>query len=168
MPWISDTLWASGYEIYDRISSPYQSFLETLTATFAQPNFAIAAQKSGFDLYDKQRGSPDNNGPELKAVHPVVRTNPVTGWKSIFPVGAHVSHINGLTQSESDALRKWFLKLITENHDLQVRFKWRNQNDIGECSVFALLTGMEGLTGDTQRFGTIGACSILRLMITRV
>ncbi|TVY88816.1 putative alpha-ketoglutarate-dependent sulfonate dioxygenase, partial [Lachnellula willkommii] len=30
-----DTLWASGYEVYDRISTPVQKFLESLTATYA-------------------------------------------------------------------------------------------------------------------------------------
>ncbi|KAL2158876.1 hypothetical protein VTH06DRAFT_4068 [Thermothelomyces fergusii] len=115
-----DTLWASGYEIYDRISEPYQKFLEGLTATFEQPGFQKVAEASGFKLFDKQRGAPENVGSELRAVHPVVRTNPVTGWKSIFPVGGHVKHINGLTQEESSKLLEWFLDLIYKNHDLQV------------------------------------------------
>jgi alpha-ketoglutarate-dependent taurine dioxygenase len=131
----ADTLWASGYEIYDRISEPYQRFLETLTATFAQPVFNKVAEKGGFQLYDKPRGAPENVGSELKAVHPVVRTNPVTGWKSIFPVGGHVQHINGLTELESKSILEWFLELVYKNHDLQVRFKWRNPNDLGESPL---------------------------------
>lgn len=129
---MSDTLWASGYEIYDRISEPYQRFLEGLTATFAQPAFNEVADRSGFKLYDKPRGAPENVGSELKAVHPVVRTNPVTGWKSIFPVGGHVRHINGLTEEESRRLLDWFLDLVYKGHDLTVRFKWKNNNDLGE------------------------------------
>lgn len=127
-----DTLWASGYEIYDRISEPYQKFLETLSVTFEQPGFGKAAERNGFELYDKPRGSPENVGKELKAVHPVVRTNPVTGWKSIFPVGGHVKHINGVTEDESKKLLDWFLDLVYRNHDLQVRLKWQNPNDIGK------------------------------------
>src|ERR1700760_1204880 len=98
-----DTLWASGYEIYDRISQPYQKFLEGLTATFEQPEFKRVADRGGFRLYDKPRGSIDNVGDELKAVHPVIRTNPVTGWKSVYPIGSHVKAINDLTQEESKA-----------------------------------------------------------------
>lgn len=127
-----DTLWASGYEIYDRISPPYRRFLETLSVTFAQPLFNKVADNAGFQLYDKERGAPENVGTELKAVHPLVRTNPVTNWKSIFPVGGHVQKINDLAENESKALLDWFLKLVYENHDLQVRFKWRNANDIGK------------------------------------
>jgi alpha-ketoglutarate-dependent taurine dioxygenase len=115
-----DTLWASGYEIYDRISQPYQKFLESLTTTFHQPGFIAAAEKGGFQIYEKPRGAPENVGKELKAIHPVVRTNPVTGWKSIFPVGGHISHINDVADEESQALLKWFERLLVDNHDLQV------------------------------------------------
>jgi alpha-ketoglutarate-dependent taurine dioxygenase len=149
-----DTLWASGYEIYDRISTPYQKFLEGLTVTFAQPGFIDAAERGGFTIYDKPRGAPENVGRELKAVHPVVRTNPVTGWKSIFPVGGHISHVNDVTDLESKALLKWFNRLLVDNHDLQVRFKWKNQNDIAiwdNRSVFH--TATYDIEGQGERYG---------------
>jgi alpha-ketoglutarate-dependent taurine dioxygenase len=85
-----DTLWASGYELYDRLSPPYQKFFESLDATYAQPGFEVAAKENGFELYSKPRGAPENVGSKLEAIHPVIRTNPVTGWKSIFAVGHHV------------------------------------------------------------------------------
>jgi len=34
-----DTLWASGYEAYDRLSPEFQKLAESLTATHYQPNF---------------------------------------------------------------------------------------------------------------------------------
>ena len=125
-----DTLWASGYELYDRISTPYQKFLETLTATYAQPLFAESAKRHGFKLYTETRGSPENVGEDMKAVHPVIRTNPVTGWKSVFAVGTHVQQINDLTPLESKALLEWFVRLVVDNHDLQVRHRWQNKNDL--------------------------------------
>ncbi|KAF2403774.1 taurine catabolism dioxygenase, partial [Trichodelitschia bisporula] len=125
-----DTLWASGYELYDRLSEPYQQFFERLTATYAQPGFEQAAKDSGFELYSKPRGAPENVGSELIAQHPVIRTNPVTGWKSVFAVGHHVQKINGLTDEESKTALDWFVRLIVENHDLQVRHKWQNPNDL--------------------------------------
>jgi len=125
-----DTLWASGYEVYDRISAPYQKFLESLTATYAQPGFNEAAEKNGFKLYSKPRGAPENVGEVLQAIHPVVRTNPVSGWKSIFAVGHHVQSINGLSEAESKNLLDWFVRLVVDNHDLQVRHRWQNPNDL--------------------------------------
>lgn len=132
--YIVDTLWASGYELYDRLSEPYQKFFENLTATYAQPGFEESAKANGFDLYSKPRGAPENVGSKLEAVHPVIRTNPVTGWKSVFGVGHHVARINGLTEAESKQALNWFLQIITENQDLQVRHRWQNPNDLGKMT----------------------------------
>ncbi|KAL2796197.1 hypothetical protein BJX66DRAFT_324149 [Aspergillus keveii] len=125
-----DTLWASGYEAYDKLSKPYQDFLDTLTATYAQPRFNQVADQNNFSIHPGPRGAPENVGEVLEAIHPVVRTNPVTGWKSIFAVGHHVQKVNDLSEDESRHLLKWFVKLITENHDLQVRYRWQNPNDV--------------------------------------
>lgn len=127
---VPDTLWASGYEVYDRISPTLRTFLDTLTATYAQPGFNEAAKKNGFQVYDKERGAPENIGEVLEAIHPVIRTNPVTGWKSVFAVGHHVARINGLSDDESRHFLDWFVRLVVDNHDLQVRFKWRDVNDL--------------------------------------
>lgn len=150
----TDTLWASGYELYDRISTPYQKFLETLTATYSQPRFAESAKNNNFKLFSAPRGSPENIGDNLEAVHPVIRTNPVTGWKSIFAVGHHVQEINDVTSLESKALLEWFVRLIVDNHDLQVRHRWQNPNDVAiwdNRSVYHAAT--RDYTGIGERLG---------------
>ncbi|KAM5374716.1 hypothetical protein ACJZ2D_006360 [Fusarium nematophilum] len=126
-----DTLWASGYEAYDRLSPPIQKLAEGLTATHHQPNFVRVKNEFNQELIDENRGSPENNGLNFKAEHPVIRTNPVTGWKSLFAAGHQISagHINGVTETESEILKNYFRQLITENHDLQVRFRW-GKNDL--------------------------------------
>lgn len=126
----TDTLWASGYELYDRISPKLRGFLDTLTAYYAQPLFTDAAKRNGFSIYSGERGAPENVGDVLEAIHPVIRTNPVTGWKSVFAVGHHVKRIHGLSDEESKHFLDWFVQLIVENHDLQVRFKWKDVNDV--------------------------------------
>ena len=137
-----DTLWASGYEMYDRFSKPYQKFFESLTATFIGDGFlkAADADPENVKVYQEARGSPENVGRDLTAVHPVVRTNPVTGWKSIYTVGGFPKYINELNAEESDELLKKFYTMILENHDLTVRLKWRNPNDFGKLqSVFVII-----------------------------
>ncbi|KAL6241238.1 hypothetical protein RBB50_011917 [Rhinocladiella similis] len=149
-----DTLWASGYDIYDRFSKPYQKLFEGLTATFVGDGFIKAADAGKATLYEKPRGSPANVGGLLSAIHPVVRTNPVTGWKSIYSIGSFPHYINELNREESDDLLKKFHDTLVNNHDLQVRFKWRNPNDIAiwdNRSVFHAATfDYEGLG---ERFG---------------
>ena len=125
-------VWASGYEIYDRFSPPYQRLLESLTATFIGEGFIRAELAGRAKIYDQPRGSPSNIGKSLKAVHPVVRTNPVTGWKSVFAIGTFPRMINELNSEESEELLGRLRRMVAESHDLQVRFKWRNEHDIGE------------------------------------
>ena len=66
-----DTLWASGYEVYDRLSPPWQRFADGLTATYSQPGFLKSANDHGFKLHTEPRGAPENVGEILEAVHPV-------------------------------------------------------------------------------------------------
>ncbi|KAF2163438.1 hypothetical protein M409DRAFT_26051 [Zasmidium cellare ATCC 36951] len=126
-----DTLWASGYEAYDRLSPAIQKLAESLTATHYQPTFNEAAKQHGLELIDSNRGAPENSGLDFTASHPVVRTNPVTGWKSLFAAGGQVKHgwIDDVTPHESEILKEYFLDVIAKNHDLQVRFRW-NINDL--------------------------------------
>lgn len=124
-------------EIYDRLSPPYQKFIEGLTATFIGSGFLDAAKNNPgkVSIYTDPRGSPKNIGGELAAVHPVVRTNPVTGWKSVYAVGPFPKYINELHADESAELLKRFYDTILQNHDLTVRFKWKNENDFGRFDV---------------------------------
>lgn len=52
--------------------------------------FERIIKNSKLQVYTEARGHPENTGNPLKAVHPVIRTNPVTGWKSVFSIGAYV------------------------------------------------------------------------------
>lgn len=54
----------------------------------------------------------------------------MTGWKSVYALGPFPKRINELHQNESEELLAKFKRSIHENHDLTVRFKWRNENDI--------------------------------------
>ncbi|KAK7047770.1 hypothetical protein VNI00_006098 [Paramarasmius palmivorus] len=128
-----DTLWASGYEAYDRLSPAYQRFLEGLTAIHNADFFNEYALKRGLTVQDP-RGSPENTGSNLTAVHPVIRTNPVTGYKTVFVNRTFTKRIVELSPDESDDVLDYLSRHIAENHDLQagyfaVRFKW-NKNDV--------------------------------------
>ncbi|KAH7139540.1 hypothetical protein B0J11DRAFT_46516 [Dendryphion nanum] len=124
-----DTLWASGYEIYDRLSPSMRTFLEGLTATHDAKFFLEEAERLGNPLRKTIRGNPLNFGDSLSAVHPVIRTNPVTGWKSVYVNKGFTKRINGVTKDESDLLLGYLFNIVTQNHDAQVRFKWR-ENDL--------------------------------------
>ncbi|KAJ1549530.1 hypothetical protein HK405_013715 [Cladochytrium tenue] len=123
-----DTLWASGYELYDRLSPAFRKFLEGLTATHGATHFKTIAKLRGLEI-PVSRGAPENADDSLEAVHPVIRTNPVTGWKSVFVNKVFTKHINELGPDESDVILELLNRFSIENHDLQVRFRWE-KNDV--------------------------------------
>lgn len=106
-----------------------QDFLSTLTATHDATFFLDEARRLGNPLRSEIRGSPLNQGSGLTAEHPVIRTNPVTGWKSVFVNKGFTKRINGVTRDESDMLLSYLFNLLTQNHDAQVRFRWQ-KNDL--------------------------------------
>ncbi|KAL0565513.1 hypothetical protein V5O48_016510 [Marasmius crinis-equi] len=124
----SDYAWASAYEAYDRLSPAYQRFLEGLTAFHDGTKFLRFAEKSG-QAIQKLRGSPENASTDLTAVHPVIRTNPVTGWKTLFVNRGFTTRINELSYDESENVLNYLFKHVADNHDFQVRYKW-NKNDV--------------------------------------
>ena len=128
-----------------------KTFLEGLTATHDASFFHEEAARLGNPLRKGERGSPLNKGAELKATHPVIRTNPVTGWKSVYVNKGFTKRINGVSKDESDMLLAYLFSLITQNHDLQVRFRWR-QND---CAIWDNRSTMHCATYDydTARAG---------------
>lgn len=52
-----DTLWASGYELYDRLSPPYQKFFEPLTTTAKSTVLYGAAQADPSQMDPGPRGA---------------------------------------------------------------------------------------------------------------
>ncbi len=62
-----DTLWASGYEAYDRLSPAFQKVADSLTATHYQPNFVKVKNEFGAELIDTDRGAPENSGLDFQA-----------------------------------------------------------------------------------------------------
>ncbi|TFY80403.1 hypothetical protein EWM64_g3610 [Hericium alpestre] len=137
-----DTLWASGYEAYDRLSPAFKTWLEGLhavhdgkffidvghdiqcLASLENLTYTLSTpRQTGIPVQD-HRGSPENVGEDLTAVHPVIRTNPVTGFKTLF-----TRRIVELSQEESDHVLDYLFRHVSENHDLQVRYRWQ-PNDI--------------------------------------
>jgi len=106
-----------------------QTFLSGLTATHDATFFLDEARRLGNRLREGIRGSPLNHGAKLQATHPVIRTNPVTGHRSVFVNKGFTTRVNGVTKDESDILLSYLFNLVTQNHDAQVRWKWE-RNDL--------------------------------------
>ncbi|KAB2570668.1 Alpha-ketoglutarate-dependent taurine dioxygenase [Lasiodiplodia hormozganensis] len=124
-----DTMFASSYELYDRLSPPFQKMFEGLKIHYHSASLSKAVKASG-KPYPHPRGAPGNVGYEFENSHPLVRTNPVTGWKALYSGVLFAERIEGVTEIESKQLLEKIQRLITENHDLQIRVRWENPGDI--------------------------------------
>lgn len=61
--------------------------------------------------------------------HPLVRVNPVTGWKSLFFNPGFVTKIVGIPKIENDAVIRYLSEIIATTQEAHVRFQW-NKNDV--------------------------------------
>ncbi|KAK4704930.1 hypothetical protein P7C70_g1279, partial [Phenoliferia sp. Uapishka_3] len=124
-----DTLFMSSYKVYDLLSPAMRAFLSTLTATHSAEMFRAQSIRHGFDLRTAPRGAPENSGDSFRAVHPLIRTNPVTGLNGVFVNQTFTTRINELSLDESETLLAYLYKLQHQSHDAQVRYRW-NPNDL--------------------------------------
>ncbi len=106
-----------------------RQFLDGMTVACEQPFYKAVSESHNIDMYTGARGSPENMGDVLEAVHPLVRTNPVTGWKALYGIGHHIESLHKLSDEESNYLLEYFLMILNENHDLQLRLHY-GLNDV--------------------------------------
>ncbi|KAK6204735.1 taurine catabolism dioxygenase [Scheffersomyces amazonensis] len=107
-----DTLWASGYAAYDKLSPAFQKFLDGKTAIYRSAHLYI------------DRENPLKGPKYIEREHPIIRTHPATGWKSLFVNRSMTVRIVGLEPDESKVILEYLLSIFEKNLDIQVRFNW--------------------------------------------
>jgi taurine dioxygenase len=113
-----DTMWASMYAAYEALSDSMQRLLSGLRARHAGDFFNYVAKD------DAQRNElAKDNG----AVHPVIRTHPVTGRKAIFVNSTFTRSIEGMKPAESKALLGFLYEHVS-TPDFSVRFHWETDS----------------------------------------
>ncbi|KAL1408009.1 hypothetical protein Q8F55_004806 [Vanrija albida] len=103
-----DTLWASGYAAYDILSPGLKKVVDGITGIYT-----LGSEK-------------DENGRTIpKFVHaPLVRTHPVTGWKSLYLSDRGLVGFEDWDKNESDHLLKYLIDVLQGSPEIQVRWKW--------------------------------------------
>ncbi|KAI9709538.1 MAG: hypothetical protein M1820_003298 [Bogoriella megaspora] len=114
-----DTLWSSQYAAYDALSPHMQKYLEGLTAIHSAEMQANDSRSSG---------RPVRREPVITE-HPLIRTHPVTGWKSLFYNPGFVTKIKGIPKVESDHICSYLSEIIATTQEGHVRFQW-GKNDV--------------------------------------
>jgi len=110
-----DTLWADMGAVYDGLPDDVKERIDGLTAVhdFAQ-TFGLAYQ--GDELAKLRQQYPP-------AEHPVVRTHPETGRKTLYVNEIFTSHLVGMGETEGDELLR-YLCAQSRIPEYQCRFRW--------------------------------------------
>ena len=109
-----DTLFANMVAVFESLSDAMQRVLEGLTAAH-----------DGESVYrGRYAGAVEEGKTYPRAVHPVVRTHPVSGKKALFVNRIFTQSIVELERRESDAILKMLFEQV-ERPEFQCRFQWR-------------------------------------------
>lgn len=109
-----DTMWASGYGAYDKLSDEFKQLLDGKEAVYISAHGYL------------DRDDPFAGPQKVERIHPLVRTHPATGWKYLFVNRAMTKRILGFSPVESDLILNYLFDVYEKNADIQVRFKWSN------------------------------------------
>lgn len=111
-----DTMWSSNYAAYERLPDGMKVDLEGLEAVHDMGDFRNSfSDKAKLDEAVARFGH---------MVRPLIGTHPVTGRRFLNFNEAFVTHILGLTASESNALRTWLAGHMNRPED-QMRWRWQ-------------------------------------------
>lgn len=113
-----DTLWASTYAAYETLSPSMKAYLADKSAVHDAER--LRSQNSSNYIRN-------DNARLISSDHPIVRTHPETGRKSLFVNRVYTSHIDGIPRAESDAILEFLYKHMEQSH-FQCRFKWQKNS----------------------------------------
>ena len=109
-----DTLWANMYAVLDSLSDTIRDELSTLEAMH------FMSYEGFYGDHDPQRQAP-------RAVHPVVRTHPVTGRNALFVNSGFTRRIVGFSPGESSALLNMLFERVRQP-EFRCRFRWQKNS----------------------------------------
>lgn len=115
-----DTLFASGYAAYESLSPGLQEALSHLKAA----NCSVKAEVTKTREDRIADSATEKAGEALVGEHPVIRTHPETGRKSLYVNPAHTTHFLGWTEEESAPLLN-YLFAHQVKPEFTCRFSWQ-------------------------------------------
>jgi taurine dioxygenase len=119
-PYGGDTEFASGIAAYEALS-------DGLKATLAPLRAVASSAKADVTKSREDRIASDGRSEartSYEAEHPVVRTHPETGRKSLYVNGGHTVRFAGWTEAESAPLLEFLFRHL-QRSEFTCRFAWR-------------------------------------------
>ncbi len=157
-PYGGDTLFASGYAAFEALSPTLQSVLLALKGVNTSSKADVTKTRE-----DRIKEAPtEKSKQDFVAEHPVVRTHPETGRKSIYVNFGHTARFVGMTEEESKPLLDFLFQHVCRP-EFTCRFSWQVgsialwdnrctlHNPVNDYHGFKRLMHRVTLQGDTPR-----------------
>jgi taurine dioxygenase len=148
-----DTMFANQYAAYDALSPGMRELLSGLNAVYSD---ASLQQRNAGRALKVKPGSQDRD--IYESVHPVVRTHPETGRKSLFVHKPYTIRFENMTEEESKPLLD-FLYAHSARPEFTCRFRWRKGSLAfwdNRCLVHYALNDYAGVRRYAHRVTVVG------------
>ena len=116
-----DTLWCSLSAIYESLPDDMKKYLESLRAIHDMGDF-----RNNFVSEDDNESAQKLNDGYKKfgcAIHPVIKTHPITNKKILYINPGFTSQIVGMNMTDSNNLLSYLFNFMNKP-EFQIRFKW--------------------------------------------
>ncbi len=127
-PFGGDTLFANQYAAYEALSPAMRTMLDPLEAVNSSALADVSKTRE-----DRLRDLDGNDvAPQnYESIHPVVRTHPETGRKSLYVNIAHTARFDGMTEEESKPLLQFLF-----HHQVKAEFTCRFRWEVGSMAMW--------------------------------
>ena len=122
-PYGGDTMFANQYAAFEALSPAMQEMLLPLRGV-STSSLADVSKTREDRRRDAAADGYDAPAEDYEAVHPVVRTHPETGRRSLFVNVAHTARFDGMTEEESRPLLQ-FLFMHQVRPEFTCRLRWQ-------------------------------------------
>ncbi len=119
-----DTLFANAAAAYDALSDGMKRMLGGLIGVNSSDNGYAGGRAAAMAKLDAMKGTFNRGSEGYVSEHPIVRTHPQTGLKSLFLNRSHTARFKDMTDAESRPLLDYLIQHITRP-EFTCRFRWK-------------------------------------------
>ena len=119
-----DTLFANTALAYDRLSDGMKAMLAGLVGINSSEKRYRGGRAAGMARLDAMKGAFNPAAQAAETAHPVVRTHPETGRKSLYLNDSHTVRFCGMSEAESVPIIAWLCDHMTRPEHT-CRLRWR-------------------------------------------
>ena len=118
-----DTLFANTSLAYENLSENFKELLHNLVGVNSSEKGYTGGRAAGMSKLSKMNQTFDANALSYETEHPIIRTHPETGQKSLYLNLSHTSHFKEMTVPESRPLINYLCRHMIRP-EFTCRFRW--------------------------------------------